>query len=279
MIWRVFSVRSVLAVTSGTEVNHLLLLSVIENCLGLVRLPLDSTHSNLDENCPVVMVTCHFPMTFPRCSSLTITVALFLFSQMSSFFIGFVVLSEDRMNAIMEFKMTYNVINASHKDVLWMRVRIIVNGLLRLATATSFSEKIKLIYQVSCVCSRWRYMIGASAPSDCCWGSPGHELATHPGACPALPTCSWDSFRHAARDPTTDRANKKKSKRKEREGFEKKKQRKETHQKHRGVEKDLKKKNYALKAFLYATPTSGIWILEKLKNSGLCGRVCEKTTF
>lgn len=34
----------------GIEMNNLLLLSVIENnYLGLVSLPLDSTHSNLDE--------------------------------------------------------------------------------------------------------------------------------------------------------------------------------------------------------------------------------------
>lgn len=131
--------------------NHLLLLSVIENnCLGLVSA--FGRHTLQPWwNCLVVMVTCHFPLTFPRCSSLTITVTVVLFSQMPSFFIGFIVLSEDRMNAIMEFKMTDNIINVSNWEGLWRQVKTILNELLHLSTAQRFHAKIRVSLSSFCL--------------------------------------------------------------------------------------------------------------------------------
>lgn len=47
-------------------------------------------------------------------------------------------LSEDRMNAIMEFKKTDNIINVSNWKVLWRQVRTVLNEFLHLATAERF---------------------------------------------------------------------------------------------------------------------------------------------
>lgn len=155
------------------------------------------------------MVTYHFSLTFPRCSSLTITVTVFLFSQMPSFFIEFIVLSEDRMNTIMEFKMTDNIIKVLNWEVLWRQVRTVLNKLLHLATTQRFHAKIRVSLSSLLCVFRWHYIIGASTPSD------------HPATSWRLIQGCVRPCPHAAEigsstvTPTTDKAKKKKIKRKE----------------------------------------------------------------
>lgn len=166
---------------------------------------------------------------------------------MPSFFIGFIVLSEDRMNAIMEFRMIDNIINDPNWEVLWKQVRTILTELLHLAAAQRFHAKTRVILSSFLCVARWHYIIGVSPRLDHRQGS------------------SWEQKEKDLRRRNKEEKLTKKTE--ELRGIWKKEQLKK---------RSSPKKIYELKAFrCNIREWIGSW--KKLWTNGVCG-VCLETT-